>query len=94
MLMRDGAPWLAMGTPGNPPQPVAEVLLNILDYGMDPGAAAAAPRFWASEDGHEIKLLPESRISSEVLAAMPGRGIAVEEIGAYDYHRLDADRVA
>ena len=86
MLMRDGAPWLAMGTPGNPPQPVTEVLLSILDYGMDPLAAADAPRFWASEQGHEIKLRSESRISEGALRAMGRRGIAVTDLGAYNYH--------
>ena len=30
-----------MGTPGSPPQPVTEVLVNIIDYGMHPKDAAA-----------------------------------------------------
>ena len=51
IVAKDGKPWLAMGTPGSPPQPVTEVLVNIIDYGMHPKDAAAAPRFWAFRGG-------------------------------------------
>ena len=48
--MKDAKPWLAMGTPGNPPQPVTEVLTNIFDFGLSPDQAAEAPRFWSVKD--------------------------------------------
>ena len=90
MLMKDGRPWLAMGTPGNPPQPVTEVLLNILDFGLSPDKAAEAPRFWAEKDdangGHGIKVQYESRLAPEVVSGLRARGFALEDLGAYNYH--------
>jgi gamma-glutamyltranspeptidase/glutathione hydrolase len=91
MAMKDGRPWLAMGTPGNPPQPVTEVLLNILDFDLSPDRAAEAPRFWAVPDdgapgGHGLKIQYESRLAPEVVTGLRARGFALEDLGAYNYH--------
>ena len=87
-VVRDGKPWLSLGTPGFPPQPVTEVLVNILDFGMRPKDAAEAPRFWAFLYGQTDRrvLRIESRISESVRAGMPIRGIAMEELGDYNWH--------
>ena len=87
-VMRDGKPWLSLGTPGFPPQPVTEVLVNILDFGMHPKDAADAPRFWAFLYGQtERRLLRiESRISDSVRRGMAKSGIAMEELGDYNWH--------
>ena len=85
MVMREGKPRLAMGTPGNPPQPVTEVLINMLDFGMAPKAAAEAPRFWAFA-GADRTLDIESRIAPEVREKLRRRGIAIRDLGPYDYH--------
>ena len=89
--MKDGKPWLAMGTPGNPPQPVTEVLLNIFDFGLSPDQAAEAPRFWAVPDeatpgGHGLKVQYESRLPADVVSGLRARGLALEDLGAYNYH--------
>jgi gamma-glutamyltranspeptidase/glutathione hydrolase len=60
----DGKPWLAMGTPGNPPQPVTEVLLNILDFKMTPKDAVEAPRFWAFREKDMLEI--ESRLDDKL----------------------------
>lgn len=90
MAMKDGKPWLAMGTPGNPPQPVTEVLLNIFDFGLSPDQAAEAPRFWSLADdangGHGLKVQYESRLPAEVVSGLRARGFALEDLGAYNYH--------
>ena len=91
LAMKDGKPWLAMGTPGNPPQPVTEVLLNIFDFGLSPDQAAEAPRFWAVPDdgapgGHGLKIQYESRLAPEVVSGLRARGFALEDLGAYNYH--------
>ena len=82
MIAKDGKPWLAMGTPGFPPQPVTEVLINILDYGLAPKEAVDAPRFWAFRNAdHDIQI--ESRISKQVRDGMRARGIKLTDLGAY-----------
>jgi gamma-glutamyltranspeptidase/glutathione hydrolase len=85
MIVKEGVPWLAMGTPGSPPQPVTEVLVNILDFGMDPMEAAKAPRFWAFRN-QEREVAIESRISDSVRQGMKSRGIKIKDLGIYNWH--------
>lgn len=80
----DGAPWLAMGTPGNPPQPVTEVIVNMLDFDMGPQQAVVAPRFWAFRQGESLELEP--RVDASVLAGLAARGIGVTNLGDYNFH--------
>ena len=44
--MRDGRPWAALGTPGGHtiPQTVPQMVMNILDFGMNIQEAISAPR--------------------------------------------------
>src|SRR5919107_373344 len=72
-LLKDGKPWFSIGSPGLPTQPIAEVLFNIIDFGMNPKDAADAPRFWAYRDrgpardfGNLAWVEMESRISDAV----------------------------
>jgi gamma-glutamyltranspeptidase / glutathione hydrolase len=85
MIARPGerGPWLAMGTPGSPPQPVTQVLVNMLDFGMHPGAAAEAPRFWAFRGNGEPRVEVESRISDEVRSSLKASGIKVQDLGPF-----------
>ena len=85
IVAKDGKPWLAMGTPGSPPQPVTEVLVNIIDYGMHPKDAADAPRFWAFRGG-ERGVQIESRISDAVRKGMKKSGIPLTDLGDYLWH--------
>jgi gamma-glutamyltranspeptidase len=47
VVLKDGKPFLAIGTPGgdSQDQQILLVLLNIIDFGMDVQAAIEAPRF-------------------------------------------------
>lgn len=47
LVLKDGKPFMALGTPGNNRQPQAmlQVFLNIVEWGMSPQAAVEAPRF-------------------------------------------------
>jgi gamma-glutamyltranspeptidase/glutathione hydrolase len=47
VILKDGKPFLAIGTPGgdSQDQQILNVLLNIVDFGMDVQAAIEAPRF-------------------------------------------------
>ena len=82
MIEKEGRPWLAMGTPGMPPQPVTQVLTNILDWGMHPADAASQPRFWAWL-GNEPGIRIESRIDAEVRAGIKASGLSLSDLGPY-----------
>ena len=85
IVAKDGMPWLSLGSPGVPPQPVTQVLVNIIDFGMTPGEAAEAPRFFAFRGGEQV-LAIESRISDEVRKGLKARGIKIEDLGPYNWH--------
>ena len=70
IVLKDGKPWLSLGTPGNVHVTIPQVLSNILDFGMEPHDAAAAPapacRFatttrWRSRAGSRPKWWRASR---------------------------------
>jgi gamma-glutamyltranspeptidase/glutathione hydrolase len=85
IIAKDGKPWLAVGTPGNPPLPITEVLVNILEYGMHPQDAATAPRFWASSgSGKTIQI--ESRVSEDVRREMESRGFEIVDLTDFNWH--------
>jgi len=50
IVFAGGRPWLALGSPGGGtiPTTVLQVLVDVLDFGMDLPTAIAAPRFFAS----------------------------------------------
>lgn len=45
-VLRDGKPWMAIGTPGGHtiPQTVPQMVMNVLDFGMNIQEAISAPR--------------------------------------------------
>ncbi len=47
IVLRKGEPWLVLGTPGGSTiiTSVAQVIMNIVDFGMEPLEAVAAPRY-------------------------------------------------
>jgi gamma-glutamyltranspeptidase/glutathione hydrolase len=84
MLLQDGRPVFALGTPGGDlqPQAVLQALLNMLDFGMSPQQAVEAPRFvsWSfpnSREPHAYQaglLSLESRIPRATGESLAGRG--------------------
>jgi gamma-glutamyltranspeptidase/glutathione hydrolase len=83
-VTRDGQPWLSFGVMGGDMQPQGhvQVLLNMIDFGMDVQAAGAAPRvqhFGSSsptgrtmQDGGEVQL--ERGFPAGTEAALQSRG--------------------
>ena len=85
MVLKDGKPWLSLGTPGYPPQPVTEVLINVLEYDMDPKKAVETARFWQpSDNGKTVRI--ESRITDEVRKGMKSNGFKLVELTDYNWH--------
>jgi gamma-glutamyltranspeptidase/glutathione hydrolase len=81
ILLRDGKPWIALGTPGGHTigQTVPQIIMNVVDFKMDLPAAVSAPRIsFAQPD----VLLVERTLSPEVRKALAARGHALREVVA------------
>lgn len=83
-IMRDGTPWLALGTPGNVYATVAQMLVNILDFGMTPEAASDAPRMLPLEDNYALTI--ESRLMPEAILGLTGMGLHLTPMPAWDWN--------
>ena len=72
MVMKDGRPWLSFGVMGGDMQPQGhvQVLLNLVDFGMNVQEAGEAPRFRHSGQN----LMIESAISPEARFGLDARG--------------------
>jgi gamma-glutamyltranspeptidase / glutathione hydrolase len=82
MVMKDNQPWLSFGVMGGDMQPQGhvQVLLNLIDFGMNVQEAGEAPRFRHSAAG----LALESAISPEARFGLSQRGHSiVTQIGMF-----------
>jgi gamma-glutamyltranspeptidase/glutathione hydrolase len=79
-VMDDGKPWVVMGTPGGHTigQTIPQVVMNVLDFGMDIQAAIAAPRITFVEPDF---LLVEEGIPEDVFASLGSLGHQVRRAG-------------
>ena len=84
IVLKGGRPWLSLGTPGNVHVTIPQVLSNVLDHGMDPYAAAAAPRMLPLRNDYVLEI--ESRISSDVVAGLARLGVQVKPLPPHDWH--------
>lgn len=84
LVIKDGKPWLALGTPGRPHLTVPQVLHNILDFGMDPYEASVTPRFWPLGEDYTIEV--ENRIPEDVVMGLARMGIQVKPLGTYRWN--------
>ncbi|WP_336965796.1 gamma-glutamyltransferase family protein [Sphingobium aquiterrae] len=93
IVMKDGAPFLAIGTPGgdNQDQQIMNVLLRVLVFGEPLQAAIEAPRinsnhfhasFAAKKDEPGV-LEIEDRVPADVRAALTVRGHRLEVLGPF-----------
>ncbi|MGZ8845599.1 MAG: gamma-glutamyltransferase family protein [Pyrinomonadaceae bacterium] len=84
LILKDGQPFMILSTPGgdNQDQALLQVLLNVIEFGMNPQEAVEAPRFdtqhyVSSFDNHEFLagvLNVEARISAETVQQLKSRG--------------------
>ena len=84
IVLKDGAPWLSLGTPGNVHVTIPQVLSNVLDFGMEPPEAADQPRMLSLRDDYTLEI--ESRLPADVVAGLARRGISVSPLPEWDYH--------
>ena len=95
MVLREGRPWLSFGVMGGDMQPQGhvQVLVNMIDFGMDPQAAGDSPRARHSgsqtptgdamaADGGTVAV--ESGVDDDVVKNLLRRGHKVRrEVGAF-----------
>jgi gamma-glutamyltranspeptidase/glutathione hydrolase len=82
MVLKDKQPWLSFGVMGGDMQPQghAQVLINLIDFGMNVQEAGEAPRFRHSSAG----LALESAISAEARFGLDQRGHRlINSVGAF-----------
>jgi gamma-glutamyltranspeptidase/glutathione hydrolase len=77
ILLRDGKPFLVTGSPGGSriTTTVLQIILNVIDRGMDIAAAVAAPRI--HEQWMPDQVYVEPGIADEVIAALAAGGDTV-----------------
>ncbi len=93
LVLKDGQPFMVLSTPGgdNQDQALLQVLLNIIEFGMNPQEAVEAARFdtqhyVSSFDDHEFlpgSLNVESRIDEKTIAELKTRGHKVKVQSAW-----------
>ena len=73
IIMKDGRPWAALGTPGGHTigQTVPQMVINLIDFGMDIERAIAAPRVSFVEPD---VLSVEEGVPADVREALAARG--------------------
>jgi gamma-glutamyltranspeptidase / glutathione hydrolase len=93
-MQPDGKPFLALSTPGadDQEQALVQLMMNVMDYGMNAQAAIESPRYQtrhlvASLDEHAWSvgnLMLDERIPQSVDAEMAARGHKVEIMSRYN----------
>jgi gamma-glutamyltranspeptidase/glutathione hydrolase len=93
LVLKGGEPFMALSTPGgdNQDQALLQVLLNIVEFGMNPQEAVEAPRFdtqhyVSSFDDHEFlpgSLNVESRVGIKTIQELSEKGHKVKVQGEW-----------
>lgn len=93
LVLKAGQPFMVLSTPGgdNQDQALLQVLLNIIEFEMNPQEAVEAPRFdtqhyVSSFDDHEFlpgSLNIESRVPEKIIADLQSRGHKVKVQSAW-----------
>jgi gamma-glutamyltranspeptidase/glutathione hydrolase len=93
VVLKAGQPFMVLSTPGgdNQDQALLQVLLNIIEFGMNPQEAVEAPRFdtqhyVSSFDDHEFlpgSLNVEARIPEKTVGELKDRGHKVKVQSAW-----------
>jgi gamma-glutamyltranspeptidase/glutathione hydrolase len=82
MVLKDGAPWVSFGVMGGDMQAQghAQVLANLIDFGMNIQDAGEAPRFRHTANG----LALESAFTADARAGLTARGhTLIDSVGVW-----------
>ncbi|MEX1229281.1 MAG: gamma-glutamyltransferase [Planctomycetaceae bacterium] len=84
-VFRGGKFWFSISTPGSWGilQTTVQMLLNVIEFGMDPQLAIDAPRFRLWE-GTRIQM--ESRFDAAARAELTARGHQIEDVPAFSHY--------
>jgi gamma-glutamyltranspeptidase/glutathione hydrolase len=82
IVLRDGKPVLVLGSPGGPTiiNSVLEVIVNVLDFGMNVQDAVNWPRFHHQWMPDELRM--ETGYSPDTVALLEARGYTVKRVNA------------
>ena len=83
IVMKEGKPYLSMGTPGNVHCTIPQMLSTVLDYGKDPYEAATLPRMLPMREDYTVEI--ESRVSTRVLRDLMKLGAKLHPLPPYQY---------
>ena len=84
IVLKDGKPFLSMGTPGNVHCTIPQMLSSVLDYGKDPYDAVQLPRMLPMRNDFTVEI--ETRISERVLKDLAKLGAKLKPLPPYDFH--------
>ncbi|MBV9487722.1 MAG: gamma-glutamyltransferase [Solirubrobacterales bacterium] len=100
IALRDGAPWLAFGTPGGDQQDQWSLafFLAVVHGGLDLQAAIEAPSYhsehmpssFAPRPAQPNRLVVEDRLGGEVIDGLRRRGHGVAAVGPWSLGRMSA----
>jgi len=86
LVLKDGRPVAVLGSPSDIYSTLLQVLLNLLDFGMDPQQAVSAPRMYvrrAQYRDSNAEYLVETRFEEAVLKGLKELDASVDSGGAY-----------
>jgi len=83
MILKDGRPYMVMGTPGadGQTQTIIQLITSVLEFKADVQQAVEAPRWRGNPDG---TLQLEGRFPAETIAGLKNRGHAVKMLPDWD----------
>ncbi len=84
MIFKGGRPVHSLGSPGNIPFTVPQVISTVLDYDYDPYMAATLPRMQPMRDDFTIEI--EARIPERVIRDLAKIGGRASPLPPYDWH--------
>jgi gamma-glutamyltranspeptidase / glutathione hydrolase len=82
IIFKDGNPIHSLGSPGNIPFTVPQMISNVLDYAYDPYAAAVLPRMKPMRDDFIIEI--ETRIPERLVRELAKIGGKLSPLPPYD----------